>query len=157
LGNGGGLGGVPGDGGVWVREVVWCEGGGDDVNAGAAGGGVEDKACGGVGVVADLGALVGSEGNGGVGFVGGDDSEAAGGEKGAEAGGEGEGNVFFEEVIGEVGTGVGASVSGIEEDEGAGGGLLGLRGDGDEARQDGEGEACDLLGEGQGRLVDCKG
>jgi len=157
LGNGGGLGGVPGDIGVRVFEVVGCEGRGDDVNAVAAGGGVEDEAGGGVRVVADLGALVGGEGDGGVDFVGGDDGEAAGGEEGAEAGCEGEGDVFFEEVVGEVGSGVGASVSGIEEDDGAGGGLLGLRGDGDEARQDGKGEACgDVSGkEGQGRFVDC--
>ncbi len=70
------------------------------MDAGAAGGGVEDEAGGGVGVVADLGALVGGEGDGWVGFVGGDDSEAAGGEEGAEAGCEGEGDVFFEQVVG---------------------------------------------------------
>ena len=88
--------------------------------------------------------------------MGGDDGEAAGGEEGAEAGCEGEGDVFFEQVVGEVGSGVGASVSGIEEDYGARGGLLGLCGDGDEARQDGEG-CGDLSGkEGQGRFVDCK-
>jgi hypothetical protein len=57
--------------------------------------------------------------------VRGDDGEAAGGEEGAEPGSEGEGDVFFEEVVGEVGSGVGASVSGVEKDEGTGGGLLG--------------------------------
>ena len=98
------------------------------MDAGAAGGGVEDEAGGGMGVVGDLGALVGGEGDGRVGVAGGDDGEAAGGEEGAEAGGEGEGDVFFEEVVGEVGAGVGASVGGVEEDDGAGGGLLGLGG-----------------------------
>jgi hypothetical protein len=125
---------------VWVVEVAGCEGGGDDVNTGAAGGGVEDEAGGGVGSVADLGTLVGGEGDGGVGFVGGDDGEAAGGEEGAEAGGEGEGDVFFEEIVGEAGAGVGASVRGVEEDEGAGGrGLLGEEGrDDQQAERNGE-------------------
>ena len=56
-----------------------------------------------------------------------------------------------------MGSGVGASVSGVEEDDGSRRGLLGAGGDGDEARQDGEGEACgDVSGkEGQGRFVDC--
>ena len=48
-------------------------------------------------------------------------AKLAGGEQGAEAVVEGEGDVFFEEVVGEVGSGVGASVGGVEEDEGAGG------------------------------------
>ena len=61
------------------------------------------------------------------------------------------------EVAGEVGAGVGASVSWVEENYGAGGGLLGGGGDGDEARQDGEGCGDLSVGWGQGRLVDCKG
>ena len=138
--------GTEADWAVFQGIVAWGssrslagEGGGDDVNAGAAGGGVEDEAGDGVGVVGDLGALVGGEGDGGVGVAGGDDGEAAGGEQGAEAGGEGEGEVFFEEVVGEVGSGVGASVGGVEEDEGAGGGLLGegKRGD-QQAEREGE-------------------
>ena len=96
--------------------------------------------------------------NGWVGVAGGDDGEAAGGEEGAETGGEGEGEVFFEEVVGEVGAGVGASVGGVEEDDGAGYGLLGGDGDREECRQDGEGEVRrDLsMGRDQGSLVDCK-
>ena len=105
------------------------------MDAGAAGGGVEDEAGGGVGVVADLGALVGGEGNGGVGFVGGDDGEAVGGEEGSEAGGEGEGDVLFEEVVGEARPWVWASVSGVEEDDGMGDGLLGGS---EDARQEDE-------------------
>ena len=85
-----------GEGRLWGMEAAWAvfqgmvawgvsslvgrEGGGDDVDAGAAVGGVEDEAGGGVGVVGDLGALVGGEGDGGVGVAGGDDGEAGGGE-----------------------------------------------------------------------------
>src|SRR5215469_12714506 len=107
-------------------------------------------------VVADLGTLVGGERNGGVGFVGGHDGETAGGEQGAEAAGEGEGDVFFDEVVGEVGSGVGTSVGGVEEDKGARSGLLGV---GYCARQKGDGEAERevLEDKRQGRLVDCKG
>ena len=75
-----------------------------------------------MGVVGDLGALVGGESDAGVGIAGGHDVEAAGGELSAEARGEGESEVFFEEVVGEVSAGVGASVGGVEEDKGAGGG-----------------------------------
>jgi len=141
---------------VGVFEVVGCEGGGDDVNAGAAGGGVEDEAGGGVGVVADLGALVGGEGDGRIGVAGGDDGKAAAGEGGAEAGGEGEGKIFFEKVVGEVGAGVGTSMSGVEEDRGARDGLLG---GGDAVHQKNEGESqCEMFeGKRQSRLVDCKG
>ena len=63
LGDGGGLGGVPGKLAAGHLEIAGRgESGGDDVDAGAAGGGVEDEAGGGVGVVGDLGALVGGEG-----------------------------------------------------------------------------------------------
>ena len=86
---------------------------------------MENETGGGVGVVGDLGALVGGKGDGWVSVSGGEEGEACGGELSAEAGGEGEGEVFFEDVVGQVGSGVGASVGGIEEDDGAGGGLLG--------------------------------
>ena len=75
---------------LWVTEAAWAvfqgmgrmrrscrassdgvQGGGEDVDAGAGGGGVEDDAGEGVGVVGDFGALVGGEGNGGVGVAGG--------------------------------------------------------------------------------------
>ena len=85
--------------------------------------------------LAMAGALVGGEGVGGVGVAGGDDGEAGGGEGGAEAGGEGEGDIFFEDVVGELGSGVGAAVGGVEEDEVAvgggwgGGWSLGVEGD----------------------------
>jgi hypothetical protein len=159
LGDGRGLRGVP-----WGRCVrlfdVLRKGGGDDMNAVAAGGGVEDEAGGGMGVVGDLGALVGGEGDGGVGVAGGDHREAAGGEESAEAASEGQGHVFFKDIVGEMSAGVGASVTGIEEDDGAG---LRLLGQGDSARQKNDGEASREVFEGKGqgrlvdRLVDCNG
>lgn len=97
------------------------------MDSGAAGGCVEDDAGGGVGVVADLGSLVGGERSGGVGVAGGDDTESGCAEGGSQAADEGEGDVFFEDVVGEVGAGVGASVGGVDEDDGARGGLLGDR------------------------------
>lgn len=71
---------------------------------------------------------------------------------GAEASSEREGEVFFEKVVGEVSAGVGASVGGVEEDDGAG--LLGVCGD---ARQEDEGEECGELsvGTGQDRSQGC--
>ncbi len=89
------------------------------MDAGAAGGGVDDEAGGGFGVIGDAGALVGGEV--GVGVVGGDYGEAGGTEERAETGGEGQGEIFFHGVVGEVGSGVGASVGGVEEDDGADG------------------------------------
>ena len=107
------------------------------MDAVAAVGGVEDKAGGGMGVVGNLRALVGGEGDDGVGVASGDYGEAAGGEEGSETGGEGQGDIFFDEVVREVGAGIWAAVGGVEEDDGAGGGLLG-GGDGEQARQDDE-------------------
>ena len=124
------MGGVPGNGVAGVRVVAVVgrgEVGGDEVDAVAAGGGVEDEAGGGVGVVGDLGALVGGEGGGRVGVAGGDDGEAAGGEEGAEAGSEGQSDGFFGTVVGEPGPGVGAAVGGVEEDDGAREWVAGLR------------------------------
>lgn len=154
----GGLGGLPGDDGARGFEVVGGgKVGGDDVDAVAAGGGVEDEAGGGMGVVGDLGALVGKEGDGGIGVAGEDDGDAAGAEEGTETGGEGQREVFFEEMFVEGGSGLGASVGGIEKDDGSGGWRGLLRGllrvergrDEEEARQDGEGEASrDVLGGG---------
>ena len=60
LGDGGGLSGVPGNrvAGVGFVVVGRREVGGDDMNAVAAGGGVEDEAGGWVGVIGYFGALV---------------------------------------------------------------------------------------------------
>lgn len=156
MGDGGGLGGVPGDGvaggGGGGVEVLWGrgQGGGDEMNAVAAGGGVEDEAGGGANAVGDLGALVGREWNGGVGVAGGDDGETVGGEKSAEAGGEGEGEVFFEEVVGEVGSGIRTSVCGVEKDDDAGRLLGGQR----ESRQEeGRGEEFERRVQGSGLIV----
>ena len=102
------------------------------MDAGAAGGGMEEDAGGGSGVVGLAGALVWREGVGGVCVAWGDDGEVGDGERGAEARGEGEGEIFFEDVVGELGSGVGAAVGGIEKDEVAvgggwgGGGSLGV-------------------------------
>ena len=138
LGDGCGLGGVPGNCRVGLVEIAgWSKGGGDDVDAVAAVGGVEDKASGGMGVVGNLRALVGGEGDGGVGVAGGDYGEAAGGEESSETGGEGQGDIFFDEVVREVGARIRASMGGVEEDDGAGSGLLG-GGKREQARQDGE-------------------
>ena len=107
------------------------------MDAGAAAGGVQGEADGGAGVVGDFGALVGGEESGGIGGAGGDNGEVSGGEQGAEAVGEGQGDVFFEEIVAEMGSGVGAAVGGVEQDEGAGGrgwGGFGLRGEGDHQR-----------------------
>lgn len=111
-----------------MEEVSWASGwvtrrerGGEDVDAGAAAGGVEDEAEGGAVVIGDLGALVGGEDDSGIGGAGGDDGEVVGGEGGAETVVEGEGDVFFEEIAGEAGSGIGAAVGGIEQDEGSGG------------------------------------
>ncbi len=134
-GDEGGLGGVPGDGLPGFDFAGVGEGGGEEVDAGAAGGGVDEEAGGGAGVVGEAGALVGGDGVGGVGVAWGDDVEAGCGEGGAELGGEGEGEVFLEDVVGELGSGVGASVGGVEEDEVAvrwwveGSGSLGVEGD----------------------------
>ncbi len=118
------------------------------MDAVAAGGGVEDEAGGGVSVIGDLGALVGGEEGSGVAVAGDDDGEATGGERGSEGGGEGQGEVFFEELVAEAGSGVGASVGGVEEDDCAG--LLGWEGDGKEGREDGEPRGDGLEGWGQG-------
>ena len=117
---------------------------------------MEGEAGVGVGVIGDLGALVGGEGYGRVGVAGGDDSEAAGGEGSTKAGGEGEGDVFFKHVVGEMGSGIGAPVRGVKEDDGASGWLLGR---GDAGGQENGSEAYREVfeGKGQGRLVDCKG
>ena len=54
-----------------------------------------------------------------------------------------------------MGSGVGASVGWVEEDEGAGGGLLCLGGS---AGEQGEEECGEMsAGRGQGRRVDCTG
>jgi hypothetical protein len=119
---------------------------------------VEDEAGGGVGVVGDLGALVGQEGYGGIGVAGGDGGDSAGGEERAEADSEGQSEVFFDEMVVEGGAGLWAAMGGVEEDNRSGCGLLGgeLRG---EARQEDEDEAADdvLRGSGQGeRVVACR-
>ena len=77
-------------------------------------------------------------------------AKSGGGERGFEASGEGEGDVFFEEIVGEVGSGVGASVGGVEEDEGAG--LLGERGGREQDEERGEVSAG-----GEQGCVDCTG
>lgn len=91
------------------------------MDAGAAAGGVQNEAEVGVIVVGDLRALVGGEGCGGVGGAGGDDGEVSRGEQSAQAVVEGEGNVFFELVVGQARARVRAAVGGIEQDESAGG------------------------------------
>lgn len=48
-----------------------------------------------------------------------------------------------------MGARIGTSMGGIEEDDGAG--LLGLRGDGQETREEGEGQACCDLDRGAGQ------
>jgi len=106
-----------------------------------------------VGVVADLGSLVGGKGSCGVGVTGGDDAESGGAKGGSEAGGEGEGDVFFEEVVGEMGSGVRASVGGIEEDEGARSGLLGC-GQWDDARCKDEEKARGAVSAGRGQRIE---
>jgi hypothetical protein len=104
---------------------------GVEVDAGAALGGMEAEAGGGVGVVGDFSAAIGF--NDGVGFAGGDDGDAAGGEQRAETDAEGEGEGFFglsgARWIGEVATDVVAAVGCIEEDYEAG--SLGVGGDGE--------------------------
>ena len=117
---------------------------------------MEDKAGARMGVVADLGPLIGRKGYGRIGVAGGNDSEAAAGEKGAEAGDKGEVNVFFEEVVGKVCARVGTSVCRIEQDSGAGKRLLAV---GDVAQQKNNGESQREVFERkrQSRLVDCKG
>ena len=60
--------------------------------------------------------------DGGVGFAGGDDLDAAGGQQGAEADIEGEVDGFFELAAVEVGAGIVAAVGGIEDDDETGGG-----------------------------------
>ena len=60
--------------------------------------------------------------------------------RGRGDGGKGEGDVFFEDVVGEVGSGVGASVGGVEEDDAVrGAGLLGGRGKREDAATRSEG------------------
>jgi hypothetical protein len=161
LGDGGGLSSLPlngGVGGVGVSGVVGGrEGGGDDVDAVTAGGGVEDEAGGRVGVVGDFGALVGGEDDSGVAVAGGDHGNAAGGEEGSDGGCEGEREVLFEDIVGEVGSGVGAAVGGIDEDDRAG--LLAPGDHGKERREEGEARGDGFEGKGQGfvwSLVDCK-
>jgi hypothetical protein len=124
---------------------------------------MEDEAEGGAIVIGYFGALVGGEGGGGIGSVRGDDSEVVGGEKGAETIVEGESDIFFDKVVGEARPGVGASVSGVEEDEGAGGGCLGRRwslGEGCDAAEAEQERDDELLAgrsqEGSGAyVVDC--
>ncbi len=93
-------------------------------------GGVDEDAGEGAGAVGDLDALVvegllrlwgrgvgfGRPGGGEVGAAGEDDVEAAGGEEGFEAVGEGEVEVFFEDVAGDSGAVVDAAVGGVEDD-----------------------------------------
>ncbi len=155
LGDGGGLGCVPGDGGVRLVGA-FVERGGDDVHAAAAVGGVQDEAGGGMSVIDDLGALIGGEDYGRVGLACGQDRETAGGEESAKAGGEGEGDIFFEEIAGQVGTGVGTAVGRVDEDRGVRGGLLGGS-DAVHQKKDGEHQRELFEGERQSRLVDCKG
>ena len=62
------------------------------MDAGAALGGVQADAGLSLGVVGDLGAAVGVDR--GVGFAGGDDGDAAGGEQGTQTDAEGEGDAF---------------------------------------------------------------
>ena len=123
-GHPGGLAGEPG------HEVRLGRGGGDlraiDMQPGAAAGGVQQKAGGGVGVVGDAGAVVQREGRGcgvrcglqcgGVAVAGQDDGEAAGEQKRAQAEGEGERDVLFEGVVADAGAGIGAAVAGVEHD-----------------------------------------
>jgi len=123
------------------------------MDAGAARGGVEDEAGGGMGVVADFGSLVSGQGGGGVGVARGDDGEAGCAKGGTKARGEGEGDVFFEEAVGEMGSGVRASVGGIEEDEGARSGLLGC-GQWDDARCKDEEKARGAVSAGRGQRIE---
>ncbi len=101
------------------------------MDAVAGGGGVEQDAGEGVDVVGGAGALVGGGcGNdgggligvagcedGAVGLAGKEDGEVFRGEQGTDAGCKGEGDVLLEQVIVDVGAGVGAAVGGVEEDE----------------------------------------
>ena len=86
----GGLRGLPGS---EAARFGGRERGGEEVDAGAGLRGVQAEAGLGVGVVGDLGAAVVVDG--GVGFAGGDDGDAAGGEQRTEADAEGEGEGFF--------------------------------------------------------------
>ena len=95
-----GLRGEPGGGDGLAGGGV--ELGGVEVDAGAAGGGVEQKAGERARVVGDAGAVVEREGRAGGGWgcvavARHDDGEAARGEQRAQAEGEGEGDVFFDE------------------------------------------------------------
>ena len=96
------------------------------MDAGAAAGGVQDKADGGMVVVGDLGALIGSEDSAGIGGAGRDDSKVGRGEQSAKAVVERERNVFFGGVTAEVCAGIGAAMGRVEQDESSGG----LGGDG---------------------------
>ena len=105
-----------GDGRGFVEnglQALGREGGSEDVDAGAAVGGVEDQAGEGVGVVGKAGALVGRRrlrggdgracrGRGGgkcLVFAGGEGGDAEGIELKPEAIGEGEGDVFFGDLV----------------------------------------------------------
>jgi hypothetical protein len=70
-------------------------------------------------MVSGLGALVRTDGARGVGLAGKDDGEALGSESRAELGSEGEGDVFFCDLVAEVGAGVGAAVAGVDDNQGA--------------------------------------
>jgi hypothetical protein len=78
-------------------------------------------------MVCGSGALIGEKTGGRVGVAGRDDGESLGGDCWAEALSEGESDVFFERIVRQVGSGVRASVCGIEEDEVAIEGGEGLR------------------------------
>lgn len=109
------------------------------MDAGAAGGGVDEDAGEGSWVVGEAGALVGVEdvAEGGVGVAGGDCGEAGGGQQWAQATGKGEGEVFLGEVVGDVGADVVSTVGGVEDDDGsAEGGGLSLEGCRDEAAEE---------------------
>jgi hypothetical protein len=81
-------------------------------------------------MVCDSGALVGREVDSGIGVAGGDDCESLGGDDWTEALSEGEGNVFFDGVVRQMGAGVWSAMRGIEEDEIAVEGGKSLRGSG---------------------------
>jgi hypothetical protein len=76
---------------------------------------MQAEAGGGPGVVGDGGAAVGIEG--GVGFAGGDDSDAAGGKQGAEANAERQGGCFLLLSAGEAAARIVAAMRGIEDDD----------------------------------------
>ena len=90
------------------------------MDAGAAAGGVEGQADGSAGVIGDLGALVGGEKSGRIGGTGRDDGEVRGSEQSAKAVIEGERDVFFEEIVGQMGSRIGTAVCRVKQDQRAG-------------------------------------